>query len=126
MEALHTLAWALARLGEALEAVARHRGLPLYQRETPTPPAGLGRDDPAALDPWLETVAAWLGLEVEPVEVSYAEAAWLVRGAGPALLRLPGAGVPCFLALLGGTRRVVTLLGPDLAVHRRSRAGWEQ
>jgi ATP-binding cassette subfamily B protein len=120
MEVLHTLAWPLARLGEALEAVARHCGLPLQQRETPTPPAGLGRDGIADLAPWLETAAAWLGLEAEPVEVSYAEVARLVRGAGPAVLRLPGAGAPCFLALLGGTRRTVTLLGPDLAVHRRS------
>jgi ATP-binding cassette subfamily B protein len=53
------------------------------------------------------------------VEAPYAEVAGLVRGAGPALLRLPGAGAPCFLALLKGTRRTVTLLGPDLAVHRR-------
>ena len=119
MEALHTLAWPLARLGEALEAVARRCGLSLHQRETPTPPAGLGQDGGADLAPWLETAAAWLGLEAEPVETSYAEVAWLVRGAGPALLRLPGAGAPCFLALLGGTRRAVTLLGPDLAVHRR-------
>jgi ATP-binding cassette subfamily B protein len=54
------------------------------------------------------------------VEASYAEVGWLVRRAGPALLRLLDAGAPCFLALLGGTRRAVTLLGPDLAVHRRS------
>jgi len=118
MEALRALAWPLERLGEALETVARHRGLPLHQRETPIPPDGLGRDGAAELGLWLETAAAWLGLEAEPVEAPYAELAGLVRGAGPALLRLPSAGAPCCLALLKGTRRTVTLLGPDLAVHR--------
>jgi hypothetical protein len=32
MEALLALAWPLARLGEALETMARHSGLPLSQR----------------------------------------------------------------------------------------------
>jgi ATP-binding cassette subfamily B protein len=118
MEAVHGLAWPLARLGEALETVARHCGLPLHRRETPTPPAGLARDDAAELGRWIETAAAWLGLEAEPVEASYAEVAGLVRRAGPALLRLPGTGGPCFLALLRGTQRTAILLGPDLAVHR--------
>jgi ABC-type multidrug transport system fused ATPase/permease subunit len=118
MEALHTLAWPLARLGEALEMVARHHGLPLRQRETPTPPEGLGGEGGAELGPWLETAAAWLGLEAEPVEASYVDVASLVRRAGPALLHLPGADTPCFLALLGGKRHTAILLGPDLAVHR--------
>ena len=119
MDALHALAWPLARLGEAIETVARHRGIPLPQRETPTPPKGLGRDGQAELGRWLETTAAWLGLEAEPVEASSVEVTGLVRGAGPALLRLSGTGAPCFLALLGGTRRMAILLGPDLTVHRR-------
>jgi ATP-binding cassette, subfamily B, bacterial len=37
---------------------------------------------------------------------------------GPAFLRLPGDGEPCFLTLLGGGQRTVALLGPDLTIHR--------
>jgi ATP-binding cassette subfamily B protein len=119
METLGALAWPMERLGEAIETVARHAGVPMRQQETPTPPTELGRDGAADLGLWLETTATWLGLEAESVETPYAELAGLVRGAGPALLRLSGAGTPSFLALLRGTWRHATLLGPDLAVHRR-------
>src|SRR5215468_9595803 len=94
MQELRALAWPLERLGEALETVARHGSLPLRQREIPTPPEELGRDSTAELVLWLETTAAWLGLEAESVEAPYAGVVGLVRGAGPALLRLPGAGAP--------------------------------
>jgi ATP-binding cassette subfamily B protein len=119
MDVLDALAWPLERLGEAIEAVARYHGFPLRQREVPTPPAGLTRDGRAEVGLWLETAAAWLGVEAEPVEAPYTEVAGLIRRAGPALLRLPGTGTASFLALLGGTRRVAILLGPDLTVHRR-------
>jgi ATP-binding cassette subfamily B protein len=54
----------------------------------------------------------------EPIETFYGEAERLVRGAGPALFRLPGEGEPRFLALLSGRRRMVAILGPDRRVHR--------
>jgi hypothetical protein len=82
MEALRALVWPVERLGEALETVARHSGLPLRQREIPTPPGGLGQDGAAELGLWLETAAAWLGLEAESVEAPYTEVAGLVRSAG--------------------------------------------
>jgi ATP-binding cassette subfamily B protein len=75
-------------------------------------------DCPEALHGWLEAAAGWLGVEAELVEVPYAEVDSLVRGAGPALLRLPGREKPAFLALLGCRRGRVLLLGPDLVVHR--------
>ena len=102
MLALHELAWPLTRLGEAIETVARKHGLLANQHETPTPPDRLGQDGGVELGTWLETTAAWLGLEAEPVEASYAEVAGFVRSAGPALLALPGTDTLCFLALLEG------------------------
>src|SRR5262249_54984594 len=118
MHDLNTLAWPVTRLGEALEALARQSGLAPRGRETLVPPAGLAQEDAAALGGWIETAAAWLGLEAELVEASYAEAHMFVRATGPALLRLPAQGEPRFLALLGGRRRKVAVLGPDLVVHR--------
>jgi ABC-type multidrug transport system fused ATPase/permease subunit len=117
MRDLNTLAWPVARLGEALEAMARRSGLAPGERESLVPPEGLTQEEAEALGAWIETAAAWLGLEAESVEVPYAEVKWLVRRAGPALLRLPGAEAPRFVVLLGG-RRGVSVLGPDLRVHR--------
>jgi ATP-binding cassette subfamily B protein len=56
-------------------------------------------------------------VEVEAILAPYAEIEWLVRGAGPALIRIPAQGEPRFLALLGGGRQV-TVLGPDHRVHQ--------
>jgi ATP-binding cassette subfamily B protein len=117
MRDLNTLAWPVARLGEALEAMARRSGLASGERETPVPPEGLAQEEAEALGTWIEAAATWLGLEAESVEVPYAEVEGLVRRAGPALLLLPGAEVPRFLALLAGWRRGVSVLGPDLVVH---------
>jgi ATP-binding cassette subfamily B protein len=52
----------------------------------------------------------------------YSEVERLLLRAGAALLRLPGDGEPSFLALLRGGRRTVSLLGPDLVIHRLQRA----
>jgi ATP-binding cassette subfamily B protein len=118
MRDLNTLTWPVARLGEALETMARHSGLAQSGRATPVPPAGLAQEDAAALGAWIEAAAAWLGLEAEPVEAPYPEAERLVRVAGPALLRLPNQGELRFVVLLGGRRRTLAVLGPDLVVHR--------
>jgi ATP-binding cassette subfamily B protein len=118
MGALDQLSWPVSRLGEALEALARTGGLAPRAVEVPPPPPGLARDGAEGLGRWIEATAAALGLEVEPVDVPYAEVEWLVRSAGPALLRLPGADEPRVLALLRGRRRAVAILGPDRVVHR--------
>lgn len=112
-EELASLTWPLARAAEAIEALAHRRGLSPGPVELPPPPP-----EPA-LGAWIEAAAARAGLEAEPAETSYAEAGQLVRGAGPALLRLPAPGEPGFLAVLRAGRRGVWLLGPDLALHRR-------
>ena len=118
MSPLHTFTWPVSRLGEMIEAMARNRRLTLRVVETPVPPDGLVGDGGAALGAWIEAPADWLGLEAEPVEARYAEVEGLVRRAGPTILWLPGVGEPRFIALLGGRRRTVSVLGPDLAVHR--------
>ena len=115
---LDKLSWPSSRLGEALEALARTGDLAPRSVEVPPPPHNLARDGAEGLGRWIEATAGSLGLEAEPVDVSYAEVERLVRSAGPALLRLPGAGEPHFLALLSGRRRAVSILGPDHLLHR--------
>jgi hypothetical protein len=40
-------------------------------RELPASPADLAQEGVEALGAWIETVAAWLGLEAEAVETPY-------------------------------------------------------
>jgi ATP-binding cassette, subfamily B, bacterial len=114
---LDQLSWPVSRLGEALEALAHTSGLAPRAVEIPPPPHSLARDGTEGLGRWIEATAGSLGLEAEPVDVPYAEVERLVQCAGPALLRLPGAGEPHFLALLSGRRRAVAILGPDRVIH---------
>jgi len=101
------LAWPADRLGEALQILARRSGLG---------PGELTLDEPSSTTdpgPWIITAAAAMGLEAEPVDVSYREVESLVRQSAPALLRLPGEGPPRFLALLRGGRRTAVVLDPE-------------
>src|SRR5215210_7323762 len=104
---MNALAWPADRLGEAIQTLARRSGLS---------PGELDLDEPSAaadLGSWIGTAAAAMGLEAEPVDVSYREVDSLVRQSAPALLRLPGEGPPRFLALLRGGRRTAVLLDPE-------------
>jgi ATP-binding cassette subfamily B protein len=117
--ALDRHTWPLARLAEAIETLAVASKMPVRSSEAAGQPVlppepGLARRQ--ALDRWIEGVTLSLGLEVEPTEAPYPEASSLVRGAGPAVVRLgapePG-GEERFLLLLGRRRDRVTVIGPD-------------
>jgi hypothetical protein len=62
---LVALSWPEERLGEALEALARHAGLPAREA-TEAPPPPRDRGDRELLDRWLDGTASALGLELEP------------------------------------------------------------
>ena len=120
---LQTAAWPAARLGEALEALARESGLlsPPAQAETqsPSPPH---LEEPQ-LGHWIDASAAGMGFEAEGVTTPYPDVESLIQRAGPALLRLPGendpqAGETRLLAVLGGSRQTVTVLDPKLQTRR--------
>ena len=70
---LDKLSWPVSRLGEVLEALARTGGLAPRSVEVPPPPHNLARDGAEGLGRWIEATAGSLGLEAEPVAVSYAE-----------------------------------------------------
>ncbi len=85
-----------------------------------TPPPLLRQADEETIGRWIEAIASQFGVEVEPTQAMYSEVEQLVRGAGPAVLRLPddgGTGERRFLVLLRGGRRRIVLLGPDLSVY---------
>jgi ATP-binding cassette, subfamily B, bacterial len=134
MTDLTTLAWPAARLKEAIETLAGAAGLspramePLPPHPDLPPRGGKGQGLTGALDHddvtlgrWLAAAAGRLRLEAESMEIPYGAAKGLLPRLGPALLGLPGDGEWHFLALLGGSRRTVALLGPDLMVRRLRR-----
>ena len=116
---LCSFAWPTSRLGEAIEYLARKGKLLPLSVEAPTLPQDLVQADDETLGRWLEAVTGQLGLEAEPVESAYADVDRLVRGAGPAILRLPGAlfeNEPRFLVLLKGGQWI-SVVGPDLSLY---------
>ena len=116
MADLAAAAWPASRLGEAIEGLARRSGMTLEPRVAPAPPLDLPWDNVARAGKWIEATSQWLGLEAEPVTLSYAELDEAIRRAAPALLYVPG-DEPRFLALLRFGRRKVGVLGPDMRVH---------
>lgn len=101
--------WPLGRAGEALAAAALSAGLDPRAAELGQAPAA-----PGALEAWLDEAGAWIGVEVEGVEVAFEHLDRALGASAPALLVLDtpeGAGV---LALIGARGRRLTALDPDL------------
>ncbi len=118
---LQDLVWPASRLGEAIKVLALKSGSSLGRLEIPALPQKLWSADNEALGRWLNVMAFRLGMEAETIMSSYAEVERTVRGAGPAIFRLPEyskQGEPHFLALLKSNWRGVFVIGPDLALHR--------
>lgn len=112
--------WPMSQLGEAMRALGFERGLVAREGETPGLPAAIlaatTKDERSrVLHEWVEAASDYMGFEAEAVEAPYSEIESLVRGAGPALLRVPGQGV---LAVLGSRGRHVSIIAPDGRMHR--------
>jgi ATP-binding cassette subfamily B protein len=111
---LESLTWPAAKLGEAIEQLARGGGLSRQKVEIPNPPALAlnGR-----LDRWIASAVDAAGLEAEPVEVRYGEAEAFLRGAAPAIVPLRFGAETRYLALADGGRRPA-VISPDLTLRR--------
>ncbi|HEV3052996.1 MAG TPA: hypothetical protein VGX50_21995, partial [Longimicrobium sp.] len=108
MTALDAALWPAARAGEALDALAAASGLATRREgSAPAPLFGLVDDD--AVDP----AARAMGVEAQSVQSAYAEVERMLRGCGPALLRIPGGGETRLLAVLGCRRRRLRVLDEE-------------
>ena len=113
---MKNLVWPVARLGEALQVLSSRSSLGIEAPGQAFPPP----ESADTAGEWLEAAAQLLGIEVQPVETSYASIDDQLRVMGPALVRVRTDSTPGFLALLPGTgTRVVA---PDLTTQRASRA----
>ncbi|HWN71585.1 MAG TPA: hypothetical protein VNM90_28300, partial [Haliangium sp.] len=119
--------WPIERLGDALTALAFHRGLSVQTVENPTRIEPLA--DEIRLDRWLEAAGQRIGVEVQSVTAQYAEVDAFMDSLDMALLRHPDG----FLAVTGTRGRRLVLLAPTRAtgsvprseVRRALRAEWE-
>ncbi len=109
--------WPASRLGEAIEILVQKAGFTFTPGEVPVPPDNLDQADDETIDEWVGFVSERLSVEAEPVESTYPEIGQMIRGAGPAVLRVPCPGA-WFLILLKGGPRNVCLIAPDISVHR--------
>jgi ATP-binding cassette subfamily B protein len=114
---LSLLTWPTAELGSAIEGLARRSGLAPRPVQVPVAPEAIGQDS-QALSQWIEEATTWLGVEAEPLTMSYQAVDQIIRRACPALLRLPDNGPARFLLLLGNSCGTVSILRPDLGVVR--------
>jgi ATP-binding cassette, subfamily B, bacterial len=111
-------AWPGERLGEAVAALASHAGMDARGRSLAAPPAGADLAEGDVLDAWLETAGLALGIDVDPLDASYADLDDVLPCADPCLVRLPGEGAPRFLACVPGRGEDAVLLEPGGARRR--------
>lgn len=115
---LQSAAWPATRLGEALEALARKSGLLSSIIQVEWQSLQTPQLEESQVGRWLDASAASMGFETEAVTAPYPDIEPLIRGAGPALLRLPGEDGARFLTVLGSSRQTITVLDPNLQTRR--------
>jgi ATP-binding cassette, subfamily B, bacterial len=108
------LSWPLERMAEALEALGRLSKLSHDSNHITHLPHGLDPNDEEAVGRWLTSHADLLNLEAQPVFASYAELEKVIRGIGPAVIRIRAGNDVRFLALLAGGWRQAVLVDPGL------------
>lgn len=118
MDEFDGLSWPIEKLAEAVAIVARRNGIASSLLPAFVAANNLNLDSEGSLERWIESLARRVGLEAEAVELQYMEMETFVSRIGPALLRLPGKCHPRFLVVLGGKRRKILVLSPDLSVRK--------
>ncbi len=112
---LERVGWPEQRLGEAFEELVRRSRVVRAEFVSARPLTSPGREE--VLNQWFSRAAATLGVEVEPLSLSYAEAGEAIAGAGPAIVRVPGTKSPQYLVLVSASARGrIRLLDPELDV----------
>lgn len=116
------LCWSIDRLGHGLEELARRAGLRARGGEALVAPDSLRDAGGVEAGQWTQWAAARLGLEAEGVEFLASELEQRIGETCPAVLQVrldKGFG---YLLLLRARRGAVDVIGPDLRLHRCSRA----
>src|SRR4051812_23052876 len=108
---LEALGWPACRAGDCLSALIRKARLTSGSVEVRNP-SGL---DSSGAQRWIERAAKHLGLDAEPVEITFGDLEHELAASYPALLRIADS---FYLAVLRANRRALWVLTPTLAVRR--------
>src|SRR5687767_12339746 len=99
------LYWPASRAAEGLELLARSVKLPVRSSQS-----GTASDVAVRPGEELPRAAARLGLDSETIDASLAEIEGVLRGAGPAVLRM---GTDSLVMLVGRRGRKIAVVRPD-------------
>src|SRR5687767_7823496 len=102
-ENIQTICWPASKLGDGLSSLAQRAGLHPKAVAIPVPPARVAADE-VELHYWLDSAAAWLDIEAEPVESTYAQVMPFLKSCGPALVQLDFEHESRFLAVVKSGR----------------------
>ncbi len=108
--------WPFSRMEEVLEILARKSALPFHPMNLSNRIILGTEKDPEEIKEKMNSIAACMGIEVEPLEVCYKTIEKLLPQAGPAIILLPADGDLRILALLPGRRKkrkTVLILEPS-------------
>jgi ABC-type cobalamin/Fe3+-siderophores transport system ATPase subunit len=108
--------WPMARAGDAIEALARGWTSASFGHRVYARPRGSTRPVDAQ-ENWLQSVAAQLGVEIEPIDARYAQIDRVIRRSPPSLLRVNIGARTGLLAIVKGWAPRVAVLGPDRHVR---------
>src|SRR5687767_468830 len=100
-----SLCWPASRAAEGLELLARSAKLPIRTSQPTSPPGVSGRTEDE-----VPRAAARMGLDSEAIDASLAEIDGVLRGAGPAVLRM---GADALVMLVGKRGRKIAVVRPD-------------
>jgi ATP-binding cassette subfamily B protein len=114
--ALDAALWPAARFGEALDALATASGLAAPRVE------GAASARLPLEDDGVDRAARARGVDAQAVQAAYAEVEPMLRGCGPALLRVARGREERLLAVLGGRGRHLRVVDPDGTVRGVPRA----
>lgn len=117
---LERLSWPAIQGGDAFDALVQKTRMagPLAPHHLDPPPL-LDPHNDASLNRWLVLLAAQVGLEIEAVQITYAELDLALRKSGPALLRIvDGQNNVRLLALQQAHARHAQVVGPDQSTHK--------
>jgi ATP-binding cassette, subfamily B, bacterial len=105
--------WPLANAAEAIQALAAFDRLPCRAVSMPQAPRPTREGNIQACRTWIESTAAYLGIEASRKQVTYGAMTELLRD-GPSLVQINFEEGSRLLALVGNDRGGLTLIPPSL------------
>ena len=118
--ALRHVSWAITQLDDAFTALLQHSGVLPQPPEFPTFSVIPDIAETDVIQQWLDIASHRAGVEIQPIQTTYADVLELICRSGPAMIYLPDKEDARLLIVLRGNRRQLTILTPEKAVRALS------